>query len=52
MTKERLMAQLFDVEDVSLNALELLISRLRKKLSGASVDIVTVRGVGLPGAAR
>lgn len=46
VTKERLMAQLFDVEDVSLNALELLISRLRKKLSGASVDIVTVRGVG------
>ena len=46
VVKERLMAQLFDVEDVSLNALELLISRLRKKLTGSTVDIVTVRGVG------
>ncbi|OZI57260.1 response regulator transcription factor [Bordetella genomosp. 1] len=46
VAKERLMAQLFDADDVSLNALELLISRLRKKLAGASVDIVTVRGVG------
>ena len=40
------MNQLFDLDDGSLNALELLISRLRKKLAGASVDIVTVRGVG------
>jgi two-component system response regulator TctD len=46
VTKERLMSQLFDLEDVSLNALELHISRLRKKMTGASVDIVTVRGVG------
>ena len=46
VVKERLMAQLFDVDDVSLNALELLISRLRKKLAGSTVDIVTVRGVG------
>lgn len=46
VAKERLMAQLFDADDVSLNALELLISRLRKKLSGASIDIMTVRGVG------
>ena len=46
VAKERLMAQLFDADDVSLNALELLISRLRKKLAGASIDIVTVRGVG------
>ncbi len=44
--KERLMNQLFDLDDGSLNALELLISRLRKKLAGASIDIVTVRGVG------
>ena len=44
--KERLMDQLFDLENGSLNALELLISRLRKKLAGASIDIVTVRGVG------
>ncbi len=46
VAKERLMSQLFDLDDVSLNALELLISRLRKKLAGSSVDIVTVRGVG------
>ncbi|WP_343720307.1 response regulator transcription factor [Achromobacter dolens] len=46
VAKERLMNQLFDLDDGSLNALELLISRLRKKLAGASVDIVTVRGVG------
>ena len=45
VAKERLMNQLFDLDDGSLNALELLISRLRK-LAGASVDIVTVRGVG------
>lgn len=44
--KERLMAQLFDTDDPSLNALELLISRLRKKLVDASIDIVTIRGVG------
>lgn len=44
--KERLMAQLFDSDDPSLNALELLISRLRKKLVDASIDIVTIRGVG------
>jgi two-component system response regulator TctD len=44
--KERLMSQLFDEDDVSLNALELQVSRLRKKLADASIDIVTVRGVG------
>ena len=41
-----LMNQLFDLDDGSLNALELLISRLRKKLAGSTVDIITVRGVG------
>ncbi|ARP83729.1 DNA-binding response regulator [Bordetella genomosp. 8] len=44
--KERLMSQLFDLEDVLPNALELLVSRLRRKITGATVDIVTVRGVG------
>ncbi|KOF51997.1 MULTISPECIES: response regulator transcription factor [unclassified Achromobacter] len=46
VAKERLMNQLFDLDDGSLNALELLISRLRKKLAGSTVDIITVRGVG------
>jgi len=44
--KERLMTQLFEADEASLNALELLISRLRKKLGNGSLDIVTVRGVG------
>ncbi|MBD8065617.1 response regulator transcription factor [Devosia sp. PTR5] len=45
--KERLMNQLFNFdENVSINALELHISRLRKKLEGARIGIVTVRGVG------
>ncbi|QEI08180.1 response regulator transcription factor [Pigmentiphaga aceris] len=46
VAKERLMTQMFQVEDVSTNALELLVSRLRKKLGDCSIDIVTVRGVG------
>ncbi|KAA0889298.1 response regulator transcription factor [Pusillimonas sp. ANT_WB101] len=45
--KERLMNQVFNADDdVSTNALELQVSRLRKKLQGSSVEIVTVRGVG------
>ena len=45
--KERLMNQLFNFDEtVSINALELHISRLRKKLDGAQVEIGTVRGVG------
>jgi two-component system response regulator TctD len=45
--KERLMNQLFNFDEtVSINALELHISRLRKKLDGANVEIGTVRGVG------
>jgi len=46
VAKERLMTQIFQVEDVSTNALELLVSRLRRKLGECSIDIVTVRGVG------
>lgn len=45
--KERLMNQLFNFDEaVSVNALELHISRLRKKLDHARVEIRTVRGVG------
>ena len=33
-------------EDVGINALELLGSRLRRQLEGAGVEIVTVRGSG------
>ncbi|MDD9707310.1 response regulator transcription factor [Seohaeicola sp. SP36] len=47
VTRERLMSRLFDLEDGgSENALELLVSRVRRKIAGAGVDIVTVRGVG------
>lgn len=47
VTRERLMSRLMDLEDGgSENALELLVSRLRRKIAGATVEIVTVRGVG------
>lgn len=45
--KEQLMAQLFSFDEmVSTNALELYVSRLRRKLEGSSVEIGTVRGAG------
>ncbi|MCP8937605.1 response regulator transcription factor [Alsobacter sp. SYSU M60028] len=45
--KQRLMDQLFSLDDeVSENALELYVSRLRRKLQGAPVTIATVRGAG------
>jgi two-component system response regulator TctD len=45
--KERLMNQLFNLDnDVSTNALELYISRLRRKLGDAELEISTARGVG------
>jgi two-component system, OmpR family, response regulator TctD len=46
VSKDRLMSQLFDLDDVLPNALELLVSRLRRKIADATIDIVTVRGVG------
>jgi two-component system response regulator TctD len=47
VAKERLMSQVFGADDdVGVNALELLVSRLRRKLDGAGVEIVTVRGSG------
>ncbi len=45
--KERLMGQVFSLDDeVSVNALELLVSRLRRKLQGGGIEIVTMRGSG------
>lgn len=47
VAKERLMSQVFGADDdVGVNALELVVSRLRRKLDGAGVEIVTVRGSG------
>ena len=48
LSKERLYDGLFafDDADVGLNAIELYIARLRKRLAGSSVGIETQRGVG------
>lgn len=48
LSKERLYDGLFafDDADVGLNAIELYIARLRKKLAGSPVSIETRRGVG------
>ncbi|UYQ72568.1 response regulator transcription factor [Pelagibacterium flavum] len=47
INKEHMTTALFGYDDVgSLNAIELLVSRLRRKLDGSNVEIVTQRGVG------
>lgn len=48
MSKERLFEGLFSFNDadVGLNAIELYIARLRKKLAGSGVGIETQRGLG------
>ncbi len=46
-SKSRLLDRLFSYdEDVSENAIEVYVGRLRKHLSGSRVEIKTVRGVG------
>ena len=47
VAKEILMNRLFDIDDeVSFNALEVYISRLRRKLRKANIEISTLRGFG------
>lgn len=48
MPKERIFDKMFafDDEDVGINAVELYVARLRKKLSGSAVSIRTMRGLG------
>ena len=47
VAKEILMNRLFDIDDeVSFNALEVYISRLRRKLRKADIEISTLRGFG------
>jgi len=47
VTRERLMSRLSHLEDGgSENALELLVSRLRRKIAASNVEVVTMRGVG------
>lgn len=46
-SKTKLVDRLFSAdEDVSENAIEVYVGRLRKHLSGSNVTIITVRGVG------
>jgi two-component system response regulator TctD len=46
-SKPKLVDRLFSYdEDVSDNAIEVYVGRLRKHLSGSDVEIVTVRGMG------
>ena len=47
MSKEQLAAQVFGLnEDASSDAIEIYVHRLRKKLEGSGVKIVTFRGLG------
>ncbi|WP_343222938.1 helix-turn-helix domain-containing protein [Paracoccus bogoriensis] len=47
ITRDRLMARLENPEDGgSENALEQIVSRMRRKIAGSGVQIVTMRGVG------
>ena len=46
MGREQLLSALFEWEEVAPNALEVQISRLRRKIAGAGVEIVTSRGEG------
>jgi len=47
MSKDQLASQVFGLdEDASADAIEIYIHRLRKKLEGSSVRIVTFRGLG------
>jgi two-component system response regulator TctD len=46
VTKETLLAAVFSGEAVQADAVEVLVHRLRKKLVGTKVEILTLRGVG------
>jgi len=48
MPKERIFARMFSFgeEEVGLNAIEIYVSRLRRKLEGSRVSIRTLRGLG------
>ena len=47
LAKEELHSKLFGMEDdVGLNAVEVYVARLRRKISGSGFDIKTLRGIG------
>ena len=53
VSKDMLMERLFNLDDdVSFNALEVYISRLRRKLSTSDIEIQTLRGIGYKANAR
>lgn len=53
LSKEQIFDQLFSLDgDAGLNAVELSISRLRRKLEGSSFEIRTIRGLGYVGEVR
>ena len=46
-SKEQLTDRLFSIsEDITENAIEVYIARIRKKLIGSGLEITTVRGLG------
>lgn len=47
LSKHQLLDKIYSLDqDVSLDAVEVLVYRLRKKLGGSGVNVVTVRGMG------
>lgn len=46
VSKEDLRAQVFNQEDMPLEAVEVLVHRLRKKIAHCHVELLTLRGVG------
>ena len=47
MDRERIFSSLYGAgAEVEANAIELLVSRLRRKLDGTQVEIKTARGLG------
>ena len=46
VTKEDLCAEIFGQENMPLEAVEVLVHRLRKKIQNCHVDLLTLRGVG------
>ncbi len=53
LEKEELLTKLFGLDaEASLNAIELYVGRLRRKLRGADLDIRTLRGLGYQAVAR
>ena len=47
VTKEQMIDQLYQPDEPPLaNAIEVLVSRLRKRIAGSNAELKTIRGVG------